>query len=106
MGIRGGLLPPDEAMAYPLSDEVRAAAEASGQSAIDGDPEQVKAGILQAAETYGTSDVGVVTNCYAFEDRVRSYELVAEAFGLERRELAGLIPAEDVPEQRSGAARR
>jgi luciferase family oxidoreductase group 1 len=82
MGIRGGLLPPEEAAAYPLSDEVRRAAEDSGRGAIDGDPEQVKAGILKAAEAYGTTDVGVVTNCYAFEDRVKSYELVAAAFGL------------------------
>jgi len=106
MGIRGGLLPPEEAMAYPLSEEVRAAAEASGQSAIDGDPDQVKAGILAKAEAYGTTDIGVVSNCYAFEDRVRSYELVAEVFRLGRRGLAGLVPAEDVPEQRGGPARR
>ena len=86
MGIRGGLLPPEEALAYPLSEEVRRAAEESGRGAIDGDPELVKAGILKAAENYGTTDVGVVTNCYAFEDRVRSYELVAEAFGLKARE--------------------
>ena len=94
MGIRGGLLPPDEAAAYPLTDEVRAAAEASGQSAIDGDPDQVKAGILKAAEAYGTTDIGVVTNCYAFEDRVRSYELVAKAFGLKPRGNPTLDSAE------------
>jgi len=86
MGIRGGLLPPEEAMTYPLSEEGRRAAEESGRSAIDGDPEQVKSGILGAAERYSTTDVGIVTNCYSFEDRVRSYELVAEAFGLSPRE--------------------
>ncbi len=82
MGLRGGLLPPEEAAAYPLSDEVRRSVEESSRSAIDGSPEQVRGGILQVAESYGTTDVGVVTNCYAFEDRVRSYELVAEVFGL------------------------
>ena len=41
--------------------------------------------MLAVAATYGTTDVGVVTNCYAFADRVRSYELVAEAFGLKGR---------------------
>jgi luciferase family oxidoreductase group 1 len=88
MGIRGGLLPPEDAAAYPLSDEARRSAEESGQSAIDGDPRQVTTRILEAAEKYGTSDVGVVTNCYSFEDRVRSYELVAEAFELTSTEHA------------------
>ena len=88
MGLRGGLLPPEEAMAQPLSDEVRRSVEESGRSAIDGDPEQVRERILEVAEAYGTSDVGVVTNCYAFADRVRSYELVAEAFGLTQAGVA------------------
>jgi hypothetical protein len=38
--------------------------------------------LAQIAERYGTTDVGVVTNCYAFEDRARSYELLAASFGL------------------------
>jgi luciferase family oxidoreductase group 1 len=80
MGIRGGLVPPDEAAAYPLTDEVRRHVEEQSQNAIDGTPDQVKARILEIADAYGTTDVGVVTNCYAFEDRVRSYELLAEAF--------------------------
>jgi len=31
---------------------------------------------------YSTRDVGIVTNAYAYEDWVRSYRIVAEAFGL------------------------
>ncbi|MCH8871023.1 MAG: LLM class flavin-dependent oxidoreductase, partial [Chloroflexi bacterium] len=50
---------------------------------IDGDPRQVKEQIEAVAESYKTDDVGVVTICYAFKDRVRSYELIAEAFGLD-----------------------
>jgi len=88
MGIRGGLLPPDEAMAYPLSDEVRQHVEQSSQNAMDGDPEQVRERILQIAEAYQTTDVGIVTNVYSFGARVRSYELVAEAFGLAPREAS------------------
>jgi len=87
LGIRGGLLPPEEAASHELPDEARRAAEESGRSAIDGDPDQVRAGILEAADRYGTRDLGVVTNCYAFEDRVCSYELVAEAFGLTPRQV-------------------
>jgi luciferase family oxidoreductase group 1 len=87
LGMRGPLLPPDEAQSYPLSDEVRQYVEESGRTAIDGTPDQVKERILEVADVYGTQDVGVVTNCYAFEDRVRSYELVAEVFGLTRGEV-------------------
>ena len=50
---------------------------------VDGDPEQVKAGLEKVAEDYQTPDLSVVTICYSFEDRVRSYELVARACGLE-----------------------
>jgi hypothetical protein len=86
MGIRGGLLPPDEALAYPLTDEVRQHVEQSSQNAIDGDPQQVRDRVLQIAEAYQTTEVGIVTNCYDFDARVRSYELVAEVFGLTPRE--------------------
>ena len=75
MGLRGGLLPPEEATNYPLTEEVRRHAEQQSQGSIEGPPEQVRERILQMAETYGTTDVGIVTNCYAYEDRVRSYEL-------------------------------
>ena len=50
---------------------------------VDGDPEQVKEGLEKVAEDYQTPDLSVVTICYHYEDRVRSYELVAEACGLE-----------------------
>lgn len=82
MGIRGGLLPPDEAANYPLTPEVRRHAEEQGGKSIEGTPEQVRAQMIEVAESYGTTDVGVVTNCYAFADRVRSYELLAEVFDL------------------------
>jgi pyruvate/2-oxoacid:ferredoxin oxidoreductase beta subunit len=49
------------------------------QRAIDGDPATVRKGILKAAEEFGTTDIGIVTNCYRYEDRARSYELVAQA---------------------------
>ena len=52
---------------------------------LDGDPQQVRDNLLEAAEEYGTTDVSVVTNAYHFEDRLRSYELVAEVMGLNPR---------------------
>jgi luciferase family oxidoreductase group 1 len=50
---------------------------------VDGDPERVKAGLEMVSEDYQTTDLSVVTICYHYGDRVRSYELVAEACGLE-----------------------
>jgi luciferase family oxidoreductase group 1 len=81
-----GLAPPEEAAAQVLPDEVQRYVEDSRRGAIDGDPQQVRTRILEAAEAYGTTDVGIVTNLYSFEARVRSYELVAAAFGLTPRE--------------------
>ncbi len=50
---------------------------------VDGNPQQVKDGLEKVAEDYQTADLSVVTICYDFADRVRSYELVAEVCGLE-----------------------
>ena len=49
---------------------------------IDGDPQQVKEGLEAISESFQTPDLGIVTICYELADRVRSYELVAEACGL------------------------
>ena len=54
----------------------------STQSYIEGDPNQVRDGIIASAERYQTADIGIVTNCYYFDHRVRSYELVAGAMGI------------------------
>jgi hypothetical protein len=53
---------------------------------VDGDPQQVRTKLLAVADRYGTTDVSVVTNCYRFEDRCRSYQLIAEVMGLLPRE--------------------
>ena len=77
-----GLLPPEEAAAYPLTPEARQYLDTIRQKHTDGDPQQVREGVLETAERYGTKDVSIVTYCYTLQDRVRSYELVAQAFGL------------------------
>ena len=77
-----GLLPPGEAATVPLSPRALEHLEEHRGGYHDGDPEQVKAAIETTAERYGTSDVGIVTITYRLEDRIRSYELIAEAFGL------------------------
>jgi len=82
-GMREAVPPVDEALAYQFRPDERAYINQLQEHYIDGDPQQVKEKIEAVAELYKTDDVGIVTICYAFEDRVRSYELVAEAFGLE-----------------------
>ena len=80
---RPGLLPPEEAAEFPLNDKSREYIESLKTGYLDGDPAQVKRKIIDAVELYGAQDVSVVTTCYSYEHRHRSYELIAEAFGLE-----------------------
>ena len=42
--------------------------------------------IEELADAYATNDLGIVTICYDFADRVRSYELVAEVFGMGKQD--------------------
>ena len=80
-----GLLPPEDAAEFPLTEKAREYMESLKSGYLDGDAVQVKKQILDAAESYGAQDVSVVTTCYSYEYRRRSYELIAEAFGLAPR---------------------
>ena len=84
LGVGPGMIPPEEASVFPLTEEQRAFLARFSSREIDGDPETVREGILQAAEDFGSTDIGIVTNCYLFEDRARSLQLVAEAMGVGR----------------------
>ena len=85
LGNRQGLLPPHEAAAYPLGEAERVYIERNTLGNIVGDPHQVRELVVKAAERYGTTDIGIVTNCYDFQARVTSYELVASQFKLRSR---------------------
>ena len=76
-------MPPiEEALLYQFRPDEHAYLSSLRESYVDGDPETVKQKIEAVAESYETDDVGIVTICFNFADRVRSYELVAKAFGL------------------------
>jgi luciferase family oxidoreductase group 1 len=82
------LVPPDEA-ARQLPEEAQSGLVAAfTRHFIEGDPVSVREQMLDVAARYETDDLTVATNCYAFADRVRSYQLVAAA-------LAGLSTASD-----------
>jgi luciferase family oxidoreductase group 1 len=76
--------PPDKALRY-LSD-AGASATASGRRGIVGSPGKVRAGLESVAAEYQADETMVVTITYDHAARRRSYELVAEAFGLARPE--------------------
>lgn len=96
-GMASGIPPVEEALRYNFSPLEMAHTAEQRKRCVDGDPEYVRSQLEAVAETYGTTDLGVVTVCYAFEDRAKSYELVAQA--------CGLIPGSDSEEAPSGAAR-
>lgn len=81
-GIHSGIVPPEEALAHRFTPEEIDFLEKQGMSAIQGTPASVAAEIEAVATSYGTRDLGIVTICYDFAARVRSYELVAEACGV------------------------
>ena len=57
-----------------------------GRRGVIGSPERVAAQLHEVADAYGAEEVIVVTITYDHEARKRSYELIADAVGLARRE--------------------
>ena len=78
-GVRSGILPPEEAMQHSFTPEETAFLEQQSFNAIQGPPDVVARGLHELAERFDTPDIGVVTICYDFAARVRSYTLVANA---------------------------
>jgi luciferase family oxidoreductase group 1 len=78
--------PPEKALRF-LEQQGGAAtppdSRGGGRRGVIGGPEKVRAGLEAVAEEYGAQEVMVVTITYDHAARRRSYELIAEAFGLE-----------------------
>lgn len=72
----------EEALAYPYSEVERRRIAFNRRRQIVGTPAQVKARLLELGELYGVEEFVVVSICYDFGARLRSYELLAAAFGL------------------------
>ena len=62
---------------------------AGGRRAVVGTPDAVRAGLEEVAAEYGADEVLVVTITHDHGARRRSYELLAEAFGLRARAHLG-----------------
>ncbi|HEX8385364.1 MAG TPA: MsnO8 family LLM class oxidoreductase, partial [Rubricoccaceae bacterium] len=84
--IRSGLfepLPsPDEALAYPYTPSERAVAEAYRALSVVGTPDAVRAEIERRAAEAGADEVMVTTNVHGHPERLRSFELLADAFAM------------------------
>jgi len=75
-----GIISPEEAMAHEFTPEELRFLEHSGMRATTGDPEQVAQELDEIADRYATDLLGIVTICYDFKARLRSYELLAETY--------------------------
>jgi alkanesulfonate monooxygenase SsuD/methylene tetrahydromethanopterin reductase-like flavin-dependent oxidoreductase (luciferase family) len=63
--------------------------EHNRRRSIAGTPEQVRDRLWAMGETCGVNEFVVVTITHDFKARLRSYELLAEAFGLDGQRAAG-----------------
>jgi luciferase family oxidoreductase group 1 len=83
---RAGLYPSvEEAEAYPYTPPEQAIAHHARRRAVVGAPDQVRKRLLEMAAAHGADELMVVTITHDPKARLRSYELLAEAFGLPRR---------------------
>ncbi|SFE50008.1 LLM class flavin-dependent oxidoreductase [Alteribacillus iranensis] len=71
-----------EAKRIPLSSADKKRIIENRQRTVIGSPNQVKKKLLQLADAYQTDEIMVITNVYDFEDKLHSYELLAETFDL------------------------
>jgi luciferase family oxidoreductase group 1 len=72
----------EEAERYPYSPREQAIVHHARQRTVAGTPEQVRAHLSALAAEYGVDELVVVTITHDPKARLRSYELLAEAFEL------------------------
>jgi len=72
----------EEALAYPYSAAERERLEVIMAGVTVGSPETVKVRLTDLAAAHGVGELVVITICHDPEVRLRSYELLAESFGL------------------------
>ena len=82
LSIRTNRLRPVPSVAEAEVDPERAAAEAMPSNAIVGGPATVVAGMRELAAATGADELMLSASTHGVEERIRSLELVAEAWGL------------------------
>ena len=81
-GEAGGFPPPEEAIAYAYNASERDLLGKLERRSIAGTPSTVRKRLVEMAAEYEVDEIVVLTITYDFSARIRSYELLAEAFGL------------------------
>ncbi|MDQ6728806.1 MAG: LLM class flavin-dependent oxidoreductase [Actinomycetota bacterium] len=81
---------PETAMAFLAREGRSGGGDASGRRGIVGTPEKVRGQLETLASEYGADEVIVVTITHDHAARKRSYELLADAMGLEPRRVAAV----------------
>ena len=76
---------PEEAAAHDFTAQEEATVKSVSGSAVIGDPDKVREGLLEFAARTEADELMLTTMVHAHEDRLRSYELVAEAMELAPR---------------------
>ncbi len=76
---------PEEAAAHDFTAQEEATVKTVSGSAVIGDPDRVREGLLEFAARTEADELMLTTMVHAHEDRLRSYELVAEAMELAPR---------------------
>ncbi len=82
----GGIPSVETALAFEYSAPEREYIEYSRPRSAIGSPEQVRARLNDLATEHAVDELVLLTITYEFAARVRSYELVADAFGLPRED--------------------
>jgi luciferase family oxidoreductase group 1 len=87
---RPGLVPtPDEAAAYSFSPVEREFVDSWMATIVHGDPQTVRAGLDALVERAGADELVITANAHSPAARLRSYGLIADAYGFPKDVHAG-----------------
>ncbi|MFB6831332.1 LLM class flavin-dependent oxidoreductase [Streptomyces hydrogenans] len=80
---RPGLIPtPEEAETYAFSPAEREFADGWLANVVHGTPDAVRSGLDELRKRTGADELMITANAHGGEARLRSYELIADAYGL------------------------
>ncbi|WP_443054365.1 LLM class flavin-dependent oxidoreductase [Streptomyces sp. IBSBF 2435] len=87
---RPGLIPtPEEAAAHPFSPMEREFVDSWMANIVHGDPRTVRAGLDALVERTGADELVITANAHTPAVRLRSYDLIADAYGFPKDIAAG-----------------
>ena len=83
-GIDAPIATSEQALAFPYSEQARAIVRRERARAIIGTPDAVQQQLMALRDQFQADEIMIVTITGDYASRLRSYELVADVFGLER----------------------